>query len=234
MISRVLAKRYPQHVRAVHLNFAPVLPWKMSRLSFLWSLLTTVPFSAKDRAHLAATWTYINQGNGYLRQQETRPQTLGYALQDSPVALLAWIYDKLHTWTDGYPWTDEEILTWVSIYQFSTAGPAASARIYYEAQHNDSKNPEYVSGADALAIVVPSNVKIAVMQTPKEIIRMPPAWYRLMGNVIRETEFEVGGHFAAWEIPELVSWDLKSFFSETKRGGAFGPAREERSQSIST
>lgn len=73
---------------------------------------------------------------GYFHAQSTKPQTIGYALADSPVALLTWIYEKLHDWTDDYPWTDDEILTWVSIYWFSTAGPAASVRIYYEAAHS--------------------------------------------------------------------------------------------------
>lgn len=68
-------------------------------------------------------------------EQSTKPQTLAYALNDSPVALLAWIYEKMHDWTDSYPWTDDEIFTWVSIYQFSTAGPGAAHRIYYEVIH---------------------------------------------------------------------------------------------------
>lgn len=51
---------------------------------------------------------YINEGSGYAKQQSTKPQTLGYALQDSPVGLLAWIYEKLVVWTDEYPWTDDE------------------------------------------------------------------------------------------------------------------------------
>lgn len=82
---------------------------------------------------ISTTLDYLNRGNAYMRQQETAPQTLGYGLHDSPVALLAWVYDKLHSWADDYPWTDDEILTWVSVYQFSVAGPAASVRIYYEA-----------------------------------------------------------------------------------------------------
>lgn len=68
-------------------------------------------------------------------EQSSKPQTLAYALNDSPVALLAWIYEKLHDWTDSYPWTDDEIFTWVSIYQFSRAGPGAAHRIYYEVNH---------------------------------------------------------------------------------------------------
>lgn len=68
-------------------------------------------------------------------EQATKPQTLAYALNDSPVALLAWIYEKLHDWTDGYMWTEDEIFTWVSVYQFSKAGPGAAHRIYYEVMH---------------------------------------------------------------------------------------------------
>lgn len=68
-------------------------------------------------------------------EQASKPQTLAYALNDSPVALLAWIYEKLHDWTDSYPWTDDEIFTWISIYQFSRAGPGAAHRIYYEVNH---------------------------------------------------------------------------------------------------
>lgn len=53
------------------------------------------------------------------------------------MALLAWIYEKLHDWTDGYAWSEEEIFTWVSVYAYSTAGPGAAHRIYYEFLHQD-------------------------------------------------------------------------------------------------
>ncbi|KAE8159616.1 hypothetical protein BDV40DRAFT_303074 [Aspergillus tamarii] len=58
-----------------------------------------------------------------------------YALTDSPVALLAWSYEKLHDWSDNYPWSEEEVCTWISIYWFSTAGPGGSLRIYYGATY---------------------------------------------------------------------------------------------------
>jgi len=67
----------------------------------------------------------------------TKPQTFGYFLADSPVGLLAWMYEKLHDWSDEYHWTDDEICTRVSIYWFSKAGPAASARLYYESLRGD-------------------------------------------------------------------------------------------------
>lgn len=219
-----MATNYPTHVKAVHLNFLPVsppLPWR-NPLIFLQSLLT-IPFSASSKAHLAATRRYLDQGNAYLRLQETRPQTLGYALQDSPVALLAWVADKLYAWSDDYPWTDDEILTWVSIYWFSTAGPAASVRIYYEA----ARKGDGVSGTtatpavttwDVLGMSTPPGVRFAVAQFREELIKVPMFWASMMGNVVQTNEFDCGGHFAAWEVPELLARDLRRFL------GKGGPA----------
>lgn len=74
------------------------------------------PYSQAEKDGLDRTNWFLTEGSGYRTLQATKPQTIGYALTDSPVALLAWLYEKLHDWTDNYPWTDEEILTWVSIY----------------------------------------------------------------------------------------------------------------------
>ena len=92
-------------------------------------------YTPSEKHGLERSKVFEKSGLGYYHQQSTKPQTLGYALTDSPVAMLAWIVEKLHDWTDDYLWTEDEILTWVSIYWFSTAGPAASVRIYYEATH---------------------------------------------------------------------------------------------------
>lgn len=212
IISRVMAQHYPQHIKALHVNFLPVTPpypWR-APLRFLQSLLT-IPFSARDKGYLASTLDYFTKGNGYLAQQQTRPQTLGYGLHDSPIALLAWLYDKLHSWTDHYPWTDDEILTWVCVYQFSAAGPAASVRIYYEAANGGTASGS-VSTVQAVSRCVPSSVRLAAAQFPGELLQVPFAWYRAVGNVVRESVFEAGGHFAAWEVPELLAADLRSAF----------------------
>jgi hypothetical protein len=66
------------------------------------------PYTARERDGLARFEEFHKAGNGYLVLQSTRPQTLGYSLADSPVGMLAWIYEKLVQWTDSYPWTDEE------------------------------------------------------------------------------------------------------------------------------
>ena len=145
--------------------------------------------------------------------QSTKPQTLGYSLADSPVGLLAWIYEKLHDWTDDYQWTADEILTWVSIYWFSTAGPAAAQRIYYESVNDPDKMRERVDA------YVP-DVKLGIARFPKELQISPKEWNQSMGPVVYESEYESGGHFSAWEKPEAIVGDLRVMFG--KNGGAFG------------
>ncbi|KAL4798898.1 Alpha/Beta hydrolase protein [Aspergillus venezuelensis] len=214
LISRLMAHKYPSSIKAIHLNIIPLRfpkPWEQP-LFYLTDILP-IPFSPHRKAYLSTVWTYLTKGNGYATQQATRPQTLGYGIHDSPVALLAWIYDKLHLWTDKYPWTDDEILTWVSIYLFSRGGPAASVRIYYESAEGgtllDSMNP------------VPKGVKVGVAQFRGEIMRWPMSWVRLLGGeAVRAKEFDVGGHFAAWEVPELLAAELRGMFGRDQ--DAFG------------
>jgi hypothetical protein len=209
---------FPQHVKASLLNFFPAhppWPWKHP-IVFLQSL--GLVFNSKDRAGLTRAQWFESQGQGYARLHSTKPQTIGYALQDSPVALLAWILEKLHDWTDNYPWSDDEILTWISIYYFSRAGPAASCRVYYEAvdEHTD---------ADGLPInkamfeYVPY-VKLGLAYFPKEVVPMPHAWGRVLGPVVFESHHDQGGHFAAWENPEALASDLNKMFG--KGGPAYG------------
>ncbi|KAL8991088.1 MAG: hypothetical protein Q9169_007950 [Polycauliona sp. 2 TL-2023] len=171
--------------------------------------------TASEKAGLERSAWFKNEGSGYSGIQATKPQTLGYLLNDSPVGLLAWIYEKLHDWTDTYPWTDDEILTWVSIYAFSTAGPAASVRIYYESMHGEGKEwmMEKVRGN------VPG-VKLGLGYFPKDLYVHPVSWARGMGEIVFEKCHERGGHFAAWEVPEALAGDVKGMFG--RGGGAEG------------
>lgn len=66
------------------------------------------PFDRQAQKALAQTKRHFSEGSGYMIQQATRPQTIGHCLADSPVGLLAWIYEKLVNWSDGYPWSDDE------------------------------------------------------------------------------------------------------------------------------
>lgn len=102
-------------------------------------------------------------------EQASKPQTLAYALNDSPVALLAWIYEKLHDWTDSYPWTDDEIFTWVSIYQFSRAGPGAAHRIYYEVTHTKS-GPKTITRDEIEKYIPHVKLGLGMLRFPSNVI----------------------------------------------------------------
>jgi hypothetical protein len=133
-----MGKMFPDHVRASHINMIPSMPPKVtSPFAFVKFLAQYAVkwYTPQEKAGLDRTQWFQKHGNGYYNLQTTKPQTLGFSLADSPVGLLAWIYEKLHDWTDEYPWTDEEVCTWISVYWYSTAGPGASVNIYRESQH---------------------------------------------------------------------------------------------------
>jgi len=206
-VTRKIALMYgPEHVKAWHTNMpvcTPPLsiwtPWDTLRF-----LLT--PYSESEKAAVARMKAFQKSGMGYFMEQSTRPQTVGYSLSDSPVGLLAWIYEKLVAWTDNYPWTDDEVLTWISIYWFSRAGPAASARIYYEIAGRGELSPSRATEKP----VIP----IGTSHFPKELFAPPDSWLPNLGNVVIQGKHTSGGHFAAYEQPELLVGDIRKMFAK--------------------
>ncbi|KAI0390177.1 microsomal epoxide hydrolase [Xylariaceae sp. FL0594] len=218
-ISRALAHLFPQHCKATHLNYDAARPpsWLKQPLLALQHAVT--PYNRREREGQKRTEWFDREGRGYNLQQSTKPQTLGYALADSPVACLAWIYEKLHDWTDAYPWTDDEVCTWISIYWFSTTGPAASLRIYYESKRSsDPDKPNKLLRED-LSRYSPG-VKIGFSHFPQDLMVLPCAWMRTLGEIVFERSHESGGHFASWERPDEIVQDLRDMFG--RGGGAFG------------
>jgi len=212
LITATMAVEYGgKHHKAWHTNTPFGLPPTPHRepLSFLSFLVT--PWTAKEKEGLARTRWFRSQGSGYFAAQCTQPQTIGYSLADSPVGMLAWIYEKLHNWTDSYPWEDDEILTWISIYWFSRAGPAASVRIYFEV----------MKGRDDTPLELPyPKIPMGASFFPKDIHVFPKAWIRRGQRVVAEFEHERGGHFASHETPEVLADDLRRMFG--RGGGAYG------------
>jgi hypothetical protein len=94
----------------------------------------------------------------------------------------------MHDWSDDYPWTDDEILTWVSIYYFSTAGPGAAQRIYYETMHTEGGECTY----ENLQKWTPG-VKFGLAYSPKDLENVPKRWGRTLGEVVYEVENDTGG-----------------------------------------
>lgn len=160
--------------------------------------------SDAERARLEASRQRTGNGLGYQAIQGTKPQTLGYGLNDSPVGLAAWILEKFHAWSDhdGDPESAvsrDDMLTNVALYWF-TRSITSSMRLYYEQRQHPSEPPapEYVDTPTAVAAF------------PGELHLPPPAWIERSYRLARYSLQPKGGHFAALEVPDLLIDDLRS------------------------
>jgi pimeloyl-ACP methyl ester carboxylesterase len=209
-VTRFIGIRYPEHCLASHLNLVLAKPPREDGSSQGDTSQISDAQAALEKKWQERTDWFAQEGMGYNILQSTKPATIGFALADSPVALLAWIWEKLHDWSDDYPWTDDEILTWVSIYQFSTAGPAASARIYYDVQSAAAR-----PFSDQV-LEYNEKVPLGLSYFPKDIFIPPMSWGRTLGPVVFEGVHDDGGHFAAHERPEALARDMREMFSSEK------------------
>jgi hypothetical protein len=202
------------HIKALHTNSAiPAEPIVESHPELHTELQNEI-LTDFDKAGLARTTSFSKDGMAYVALLATRPQTLGYSLTDSPVGLLAWIYEKLHDWTDGYPWTDDEILTWVCLHYFSRAGPAAPGDLYFVLER-DSPVP-----GNPFAVVqgyIP-DVPLGISRFARDLVLLPKAWNRTLGPVVLQREYKRGGHFGAWECPVEIVGDLRALVREARIG----------------
>ena len=197
IINTQVAARDPQHVAGLHINMclgaAPAGSDPEAGLT------------DAEKQRLKVRQTFQNEETGYQQIQGTKPQTIGIALNDSPVALAAWIVEKFHTWCDcnGNPesiFTKDELLTNITLY-WATQTAASSARIYYESRHPTS-----------VPVLGRIPVPTACADFPKEIIWSPRRWVEQRYNITRWTELPRGGHFAALEQPQLLVDDVRAFF----------------------
>jgi pimeloyl-ACP methyl ester carboxylesterase len=177
--------------------------------------------SAQERSAADALATFRASGFGYFLEQATRPQTIGYALLDSPVALAAWMLDHdtdsyykiSHAFVDGEPagnLTRDHIVDNITLYWLTGTG-ASAARSYWESGR--------AQAAALAAGQAPPEVSIPVGFTtfPDEIFRAPRSWVeKSYPNLIYFNEADRGGHFAAWEEPELFSTELRAAFSSLR------------------
>ena len=152
---------------------------------------------------LAAAARYQKWDSGYAKQQSTRPQTLGYGLADSPAGQLAWIMEKFWSWTDcdGHPenvLSRDELLDNVMMY-WATNSAVSSARLYWES---------FTSFGGGAKVEVPTGVA----SFPKEILKAPRSWCEAAYTITHWTTMPRGGHFAAFEQPELFIEDVRAFF----------------------
>ncbi|KAF4617693.1 hypothetical protein D9613_005925 [Agrocybe pediades] len=212
MITCHIAALYGQkHAKAWHTNLPIATPPTLTTkpLAYLSSLFSKSLTINEQEGVRRGKW-YQDKSSGYFKLQTTQPQTLGYSLADSPAGMLAWIYEKLVQWSDAYPWEDDEVLTWISIYWFSRAGPAASVRIYCEHTR---------ANLSIFTTTPPTNILTGISYFPRELVGYPRKWLR-SSNLIFEAEHDSGGHFAAYEKPQELVDDLRKMFGKGSR--AFG------------
>ncbi|RXW18152.1 hypothetical protein EST38_g7707 [Candolleomyces aberdarensis] len=206
LVTRKIAQIYgPKHSKAWHTN-SPMYVFILTvDMDFNAHYIT---LNAVESPHILSSVPYSCSPIFY----SAILQTLGYSLDDSPVGLLAWIYEKLVNWSDGYSWTDDEVLTWISVYWFSKSGPAASTRIYYELAQ---AYPEGIFSG------VQTPIPVGHSYFPKDIFVVPRRWIKAANPTLAfESDHEGGGHFAAHERPEELVSDLRRMFG--KGGPCYG------------
>lgn len=160
--------------------------------------------SSADKEFLNFRKRFARMQAGYREIQSTKPQTLGYALNDSPAGLAAWIVEKFHAWTDcdGHienSMARDDLLINLTIY-WVTQTITSSFRMYYETRKSGNFIPTKV--------LVPTGCAIF----PREFLNAPRPWVEDVYNVTRWTEMSSGGHFAALENPQALVEDIRAFF----------------------
>lgn len=188
----------PEHVCGVHLNMVlgkkPANPEKAAALT------------DEEAKRLEDARRFRQTETGYQRIQGTKPQTLGYALNDSPAGLAAWIVEKFRSWSDcggdvESRFSKDDLLTNIMLYWIS-GNITSSMRLYYESMKAGEFGPpaQYVETPTGYAVF------------PVELTRLPRSWAEECFNVVHWTEMPKGGHFASLEEPELLVNDIREFF----------------------
>jgi len=166
--------------------------------------------SKRDKIAFEGLGYYQEWGSGYSKQQSTRPQTLGYGLVDSPIGQASWIIEKFYEWTDcnGHPeniLNKEELIDNVMFY-WLTKSAISSARLYWESFGSFGGNPE-----EKLELPIGCSI------FPKEISRTPRSWAeQIYSNIVYWNELKKGGHFAAFEQPEIFINEIRNCFKEMR------------------
>jgi pimeloyl-ACP methyl ester carboxylesterase len=175
--------------------------------------------SEQERAALDAVTTFKTSGFGYFLEQATRPQTIGYALLDSPVALATWMLDHdtdsyykvSRAFVDGQPaggLTRDHVLDNVTLYWLTATG-ASAARSYWEG----GRAAALAAGQAPPAVSIP----VGFTTFPGEIFRAPRSWVeKLYPTLVYFNEAAKGGHFAAWEEPQLFAEEVRAAFKEVR------------------
>ena len=195
IVTTAMGGQAPAGLAGIHLNM-PVA--RRTREDF-------VDPSPEEQAAIDAGNHYMRWESGYSAKQSTRPQTIGYSLVDSPIGLAGWIYEKMYAWTDNHGRPEDAlsrdtILDNIMLYWLTATG-ASAARLYWES-------------FDAIGRPETVRVPTGISTFPREISKAPRKWAeRVLKNIVYWRDCERGGHFAAWEEPELFVKELRACFA---------------------
>ena len=203
-ISRHLGMAVPERVLGVHVNTLQ-LPAELDPI--LGSAgarplaVRAADLSQDDRVRLDAGAQFLREGAAYGVLQSTRPQTLSYALTDSPVGQLAWIAEKFWEWSDPRCRPDRDlVLTNVMLY-WLTRTSGSSARLYHEAASASRRGAPPTLAVPTGVAVFPYDIGLPIRRFAQR-----------ESNIVHWSEFDRGGHFAAMEVPDLLVSDIRAFF----------------------
>ena len=196
-VTTAIGLQDPANCVGIHLNMPIVAPDP-----------SAPDLTEREKSALAGMKHYNDWDSGYTRQQSTRPQTLGYGLADSPVGQAMWILEKFWSWTDcnGNPenvLTRDELLDNIMMYWLPGTA-ASSARLYWESFRNFATDYQ---------VTVPAGCSIF----PKEIFRTSRRWAeKRFANLVYFNELDKGGHFAAFEQPEIYLKEVRACFRKMR------------------
>lgn len=197
MVATQVGLQDREHCAGIHLNMAIAPP----------NLETMDDLTPQEQSALEGMQFYRDWDSGYSKQQSTRPQTVGYALTDSATGQAAWILEKFYQWTDcnGHPenvLSRDELLDNVMLYWLPQTA-ASSARIYWESFNSGNMD----------AVNVPTGISVF----PKEIFRCSQRWAEMRyPQIIHFNELDKGGHFAAFEQPDIFVDELRTCFRQLR------------------
>ncbi|EJZ17476.1 epoxide hydrolase [Rhizobium sp. Pop5] len=206
IISDALGRQAPEGLLGIHVNRverATTFPPEVAK-ALMSGDAAPQTLSPDEKAIFNEARDFLSNGFGYAAIMSTRPETVGYGLADSPVGLGAWLYDKIADWVfmRGDPESAlgrEAILDNITLYWLTNTGPS-SGKIYWE-------------NAAAMAKLSPIKVPVAVTIFPGEVYRPPKKWLSTAyPDLVYYNQVEKGGHFAAWEEPELFSQEVRAAF----------------------
>jgi len=212
VISDAMARQAPAGLLGIHLTMPATIPANLVK-GINSGDPAPAELTATERRAYDVLSTFFGRNAAYGAMMVTRPQTIGYALDDSPSGLAAFTYEKIAEWTDsdGHPervLSRDEILDDITLYWLTNTG-ASSSRFYWENNNNNFS----AAAQQTNQIKVP----VAITVFPHEIYRAPESWSRqAYPSLYYFHEVDKGGHFAAWEQPELFSVEMREAFKSLR------------------